>query len=219
MIRVAKMRNEVRSQISKMEALTARKIAEFEVGAVGGIGRVTIPSVSAQGADSVSPTQAPDTGPAALADSVDNRTTTSDDAIMSDMNREELNARLETIEVRMDGRVASIEANFAGFAARMDDRSANTDARFERMEYTIKDTLASIGSLKTTIILTALSTVLAIVIGMAAFNATVLSNMLASFESGKNMSAAQAEIKRQTEETATLLRELKANLPPKPASK
>ncbi len=66
--------------------------------------------------------------------------------------------------------------------------------------------------LKTTIIVTAISAVLAIVFGVAAFNATVLSNMVASFESGKNTSAAQAEVKRQTEETAALLRRMREEL-------
>lgn len=48
-------------------------------------------------------------------------------------------------------------------------------------------------STRTTIIVTAVSAVLAIVGGVAAFNATVLSNMVASFESGKNTAASLAD--------------------------
>lgn len=93
--------------------------------------------------------------------------------------REEFEAKLETIETKMDARVQRIEDKMDGFL------SAS------------KETQDSIKSLKTTIIVTALSTVLAIVLGVAAFNSTVLSNMVASFESGKN--TAQAIDKAQTD--------------------
>ncbi|NRR31834.1 hypothetical protein HSX11_16780 [Oxalobacteraceae bacterium] len=58
----------------------------------------------------------------------------------------------------------------------------------------------SISNLKITVIVTGISVVLATVFGVAVFNATVLSNKFASFESGKNTSAAQAEFRRQTAE-------------------
>jgi hypothetical protein len=145
---------------------------------------------------------------------------------MSTPTREEIDAKLETIEVRMDGRVASIEAKIDGFMARLDERGMRMDERFDRsdermagIETTSKETQASIGSLKSTMIVTALSTVLAIVLGVAAFNATVLSNMVASFESGKNTASAQADLKRQAEETAALLKQIQAQLPPAPPSK
>ncbi|MGR2678694.1 hypothetical protein [Chromobacterium haemolyticum] len=93
--------------------------------------------------------------------------------------REELDAKLELIETRLDSKVQRIEDKMDGFLAAS------------------KETQDSIKSLKTTIIVTALSTVLAIVLGVAAFNSTVLSNMVASFESGKN--TAQAIDKAQTE--------------------
>lgn len=125
-------------------------------------------------------------------------------ALQDTMNmptREEIDAKLETIEVRMDGRVASIEAKIDGLVARMDQRMSS-------IESTVKDTQASIGNLKSTTIVTAIGAVLTIVLGVAAFNATVLSNMVASFESGKNTSAAQSEVKRQSEETAALLKQI-----------
>ncbi|WP_156183941.1 hypothetical protein [Chromobacterium sp. LK1] len=93
--------------------------------------------------------------------------------------REEFEAKLETIETKMDARVQRIEDKMDGFL------SAS------------KETQDSIKSLKTTIIVTALSTVLAIVLGVAAFNSTVLSNMVTSFESGKN--TAQAIDKAQND--------------------
>jgi high-affinity nickel permease len=87
-----------------------------------------------------------------------------------------------------------------------------------RIENALKETQASISSLKTTMVVTAITSVLAIVLGIAAINATLLSNMVASFESGRNLSAAQAEVKRQAEETATLLRQLQDRMPPAPAA-
>lgn len=127
---------------------------------------------------------------------------------MNAPTREEVNARLETIEVRMDGRVAAIQASIDSFIGRMEERGLRADDRFARIEESQRDTQSSLGSLKTTIIVTAVSTVLAIVLGVAAFNATVLSNMVASFDSGKSTSEAQAEVKRQAQETATLLKEM-----------
>ena len=72
---------------------------------------------------------------------------------------EEFNANLEAIETRMDARVASIERSVADAIS-----FAN-------------ETRRDIKNLKWTIIATAIATVL----GVAAFNATVLSNMVASF--------------------------------------
>jgi len=74
-------------------------------------------------------------------------------------------------------------------------------------------------SVKNTSITTGIGAVLAIVFGVAAFNATVLSNMLASFESGKNTSTAQAEVKRQSEETAALLKQIQGQIKPSQSQK
>lgn len=131
-------------------------------------------------------------------------------------------ARLEAIESRMDGRISSLEATINGFIRRMEERFAQVDARFAQVdarfvqvearmsniEATVVATQTAIGGLKTTIVVTAIGAV----IGVAAFNATVLSNMLASFESGRNVSEAQAKIQRQSEETAALLRQIQQGL-------
>lgn len=131
-------------------------------------------------------------------------------------DNEYIDAKLEAVESRMDGRVARIESALAASAALTDERSRHFDARMARMEAALSDlrseTRSAIASLKTTVIVTAISAVLAIVFGVATFNATVLSNMVASFESGKNTAAAQAEVKRQTEETAALLKRMREEL-------
>jgi hypothetical protein len=128
-------------------------------------------------------------------------------------DRDFVDAKFEAVESRMDGRVARIEAALTASTSLVDERSRHADARMERMETALlelkSETRSAISGLKTTIIVTAISAVFAIVFGVAAFNATVLSNMVASFESGKNTSAAQAEVKRQVEETAALLKKMR----------
>lgn len=101
--------------------------------------------------------------------------------------REGIDAKLQLIETRMDARVASIERAVA------DSISAANETR--------KD----IQNLKWTMIVTAIATVLAI----AAFNATLLSNMVASFESGKNTAMAQAELKKQSEEAIAKIKTMR----------
>ncbi|WP_323141311.1 hypothetical protein [Massilia phyllosphaerae] len=151
------------------------------------------------------------------------------DRPMTDINQQLVDAKLEAIEARMDGRVAAIQASIEASNTRMENRFQAMDDRFLRVESSLKDTQSAIGGLKTSMILTAISTVLAI----AAFNATVLGNMLASFESGKNTiasqadlkkvadetAAQQAELKKQSEETASLLKQMRQQLqekaPPK----
>ncbi|MBP1203958.1 anti-sigma-K factor RskA [Duganella sp. 1411] len=127
-------------------------------------------------------------------------------------DRDYVDAKLEAVESRMDGRVARIESALAASAALMEERSRHSDARMERIETALSEiraeTRSAIEGLKTTVIVTAISAVLAIVLGVAAFNATVLSNMVAAFEAGKNTSAAQAEVKRQTDQTAALLKKM-----------
>lgn len=139
---------------------------------------------------------------------------------MESVSRPELDAKLEAIEARMDARVASIEGKIDAMLARMDGRDlayeqrfVNFEQRFSGIEESLKDTRSAIGNLKSTTIVTAISAVLAIVLGVAAFNATVLSNMVAAFESGKNTSAAQAEVTQQARETRQMLDELRKAIP------
>ncbi|MYM32104.1 hypothetical protein GTP58_27605 [Duganella sp. CY15W] len=117
-------------------------------------------------------------------------------------------SQIETIEARMDGRVSSVEATYTEFSKRMDERQKNSDAKFDRIEAMLAEMRTSLANLRITIIITGIT----VILGVAAFNATVMSNMIASFESGKNLSTAQAEVKRQTEETAKLLRKIQDDL-------
>ena len=84
------------------------------------------------------------------------------------VTRYELDAKVAAIETRMDSKI---------------DRIVESNARIE----------TGMTSLKNTVIVTGITAALAIVFGVAAFNATLLGNMTASFESGKNTAEAIAK--------------------------
>jgi hypothetical protein len=113
---------------------------------------------------------------------------------MADMNREEVDAKIAASEARTDSKFASV-------LARLDDLIA----RMDKLE-------AEMASLKKTMILTSISTVLATVFGVAGFNAALLNNMTASFESGKEMGQWQSEIRKQAVETEIILARVRKQL-------
>jgi high-affinity nickel permease len=110
---------------------------------------------------------------------------------MNTVSPELLDARLETIESRMDSRASAIESAIAA--------SIQATKEFRA------DTRAEIKGLKITVIVTAIASVLA----LGAINVSILSNMVSAFESGKNTAAAQADVKKQAEETATLIKKMR----------
>ncbi|NHZ78809.1 hypothetical protein F2P44_05880 [Massilia sp. CCM 8695] len=65
------------------------------------------------------------------------------------------------------------------------------DVRFAHIEQTGTKIKADMKDLKKTVIITAITATMATVFGVAAFNATLLSGMITSFESGKSATRAQ----------------------------
>lgn len=116
----------------------------------------------------------------------------SDTDAMTDITREELDAKLEAIEARMDARVVTIGGKIDAFLAAQAERDKASEYRFQRIEADVSEIKQSFSSMKSTMIVTAISTVLAIVIGVAAFNATLTSNMLSAFQAWKAESATPA---------------------------
>ena len=114
-----------------------------------------------------------------------------DNEDMNTVSKDLLNARLETIEVRMDARMARIE-----------ELIGDTRKGIELMR---QESRADNKSTRTTMIVTGISSVLAIVLGVGAFNATVLSNMVASFESGKNTASMLANSEKAIKEATQAL--------------
>ena len=138
---------------------------------------------------------------------------------MESPSRQEIDAKLDSIENRVDRRVTPIEASLDAFmevmnerTAGMDERARRADARMDRLEATVESIKLAVSSLKTTVIVTAITAVLATVFGVAAFNATVLSNMIASFQAGMELSSVRAEMKQQAQDTAALIREMRDDL-------
>ena len=112
---------------------------------------------------------------------------------MNDITREEFNAKLETIEAKMDARVESVSAKIEGFLAAQAERDKRLDGVLAQIGKDNGETKTSIGSMKTTLIVTAVSTVLAIVLGVAGFNTALTSNMLSAFQLGKSSPAPTPE--------------------------
>lgn len=136
---------------------------------------------------------------------------------MSTLTREELDAKLELLETRMDNRVTRIEGKIDTLLVKIDERENAADSRIARIEDDLKGISSETRNFKYWLIGLVIPTAVGSVIAIAAFNGTILSNMLASFESGKNTTAAQLEVKRQVEETSTLLKQMqeRANAPAK----
>lgn len=103
---------------------------------------------------------------------------------MADMTREEVDAKILANEARSDAQVAAILGKIDALIARM-------DAFEHEMRETTRGIIAQMNSLKKTVIITGITSVLAIVFGVANFNAALLNNMTATFESGKEMGEIQ----------------------------
>ncbi|WP_154219966.1 hypothetical protein [Pseudomonas syringae] len=110
---------------------------------------------------------------------------------MNDITREEFNAKLETIETKMDAWVDAVSTKIDAFVAVQAERDKRMEATLNQISTNHGEIQSSIGSMKTTMIVTAVSTVLAIVIGIAGFNVMLTSNMVASFQMGRSEQAYQ----------------------------
>ena len=130
---------------------------------------------------------------------------------MNSPNREEIDAKLEALEARQDARVSIIATKLDALTQlvtdrfrHMDDRFGHANDRMSHLEMTVDATHTYLRNLKTTMFATALASVL----GIAALNATVMSNMLAAFQAGKDNAAVQSEFKRQARDIDRALAEL-----------
>jgi len=138
---------------------------------------------------------------------------------MSAITREQFDAKIEAIEARMDARVelsnAKADASHAkadATHARLDsfialqaerdrrffDVQAERDKRLDALPGQITslalEMRAGFSSLRTTILVTAITATIAIVLGVASFNASLTSNMLAAFQLGESVQPALASL-------------------------
>jgi hypothetical protein len=113
---------------------------------------------------------------------------------MADMNREEVDAKIGASEARADSKFATV-------IARLD--ALITEMREMRVE---------MSNIRISVILTVIASTLTIIFGVAGFNASLLNNMLASFDSGKERGQWQSEMRRQTVETELVLARVRKQL-------
>lgn len=118
-----------------------------------------------------------------------------DNSRMADeVTRGELDAKLELLETRMAQRVDKMVEGV------------------ERIERDLGATRDEYKSTRTMIISTCIGTGIAVVAGIAAFNATVLGNMMSSFEAGKNTATAVMMASEQLKATQAQLADIQAQL-------
>lgn len=115
---------------------------------------------------------------------------------MADISREEIAAKFEREEALRESMLVPVLAQTAIIVARLD----GLDARADRIDQTLLDIKASVSSLKSTIILTGISSVIAVTLGVVAFNAALQSNTTTSFAAGKETGYWQGEIRKEAEE-------------------
>lgn len=112
-------------------------------------------------------------------------------------------------DARLDLRDQVLDAKFAHMEARID----TIDARVDEIATEMKDVKRTLSNQRYWIVGTAVGAVL----GVGAFNATVLSNMIAAFESGRSISTAQAEILQRSREMEKAVDNVRARLDALPA--
>jgi hypothetical protein len=140
------------------------------------------------------------------------------DAVASQLNGKidavasQFNGKIDAVASQLNGKIDAVAAQLSG---RIDAMAARLDGHGKRIDALEQ----AVGSLKTTVIVTGVSSVIAIVLGVATFNATLLSNMTATFQAGKDVATTQAEVQRQVEATAALLRQIQREHPPAPSQK
>ncbi len=124
-----------------------------------------------------------------------------EDEIMDPATKHYVDSSVAVSEARSDSKLAEFRATIEAYTARAEEREKSRQRDFERLE-------AAIGSLKRTVVTTAIAATLSTVFGVAAFNAALIQNVFAALELGQKASPAQLkmqvdidEIKRQLAES------------------
>jgi len=86
------------------------------------------------------------------------------------------------------------------------------EARMTQIEKVNTETLHKVDRLHTTVILTGITSVLTVILGVGAINAAIVNNMLAAYNGGKDNAAWQAQIQQSARETDMFLRRSEATL-------
>lgn len=120
--------------------------------------------------------------------------------LMVSPSRSEMDARLEAVEARMDARISSMSSKLDATLAEIKAdrvRFAHVESSMADMRNDIKasakETVAQTSSLKTTIVVTAIATV----IGLWGANIALLGGMRDSFSAGKDQGKSDVQISQE----------------------
>jgi hypothetical protein len=116
--------------------------------------------------------------------------------------------REKALEAKLDLRDQVMEAKLDLRDRVMDAKFAHLESRVDEIGIEMKEVKRTLSNQRYWIVGTAVGAVL----GVGAFNATVLSNMIAAFESGKSISAAQAEILQRSKEMERAIDTIRSRL-------
>lgn len=126
--------------------------------------------------------------------------------------RDYIDSRDEAAEARVTAYAresrAQIEANDRIFQATHQEMLRVNQSIERRMDNIERAMIA----MKKTVVITGITATLSTVFGVAAFNSALLSNMQASYDSGRSFTVAQVEVRQQIEETEAMLKQTDAKL-------
>lgn len=138
-----------------------------------------------------------------------------EDENMDPATKQYIDSGLALADARSDAKHAEFRTTVEAYTARADERHAASEARyavsearFDRMEKRLDQIETSIAGLKKFIAGASLSTVL----GVAAFNAALIQNYHAAFDSARYLAAAEQDIAAQRKRTDALLTALEERL-------
>lgn len=120
---------------------------------------------------------------------------------MDPATKDYIDSRDDVVEAHFSVDIARIHATLDSMRTTIEAQAKTSDSRMDRLE-------KSMGTLRTTMIVTGIS----VVLGVAGLNATILQNMQSSFESGRMVSASQAAIMRQVDQLDARVKEVDQKL-------
>lgn len=126
-----------------------------------------------------------------------------EDEIMDPATKQYVDSSVAAIEGRSDSKLAEFRATIEAYTARAEERENARQRDFERLE-------AAVGSLKRTVVTTAIAATLSTVFGVAAFNAALMQNVFAALELGQKASPAQVKMQADIDEIKRQLAEQRA---------
>lgn len=123
---------------------------------------------------------------------------------MADISTELVDAKIATVEAPNAAQLEAFRATVNALIARMDRFEARIHQDMREFKH---DVGIMIAHLKKTVIIACISATLTTVLGVAAFNAALLSNMRASYDSGKEAGEWRRDMAVQNEANRKMLAE------------